>query len=286
MIEKQHQDMLVYDYLRQIKGFSSRLLKEVKYDRLLVNGKVVTVRRRLVAGDELEVLLPPEGRGASLQSEQLPLEIIYEDDDVLVVNKPAGIATLPSMNHKSGTIANRLLGYYDQHHLPYTVHIVTRLDADTSGLLLVAKHRYSHLLLFRDQQKGLINRRYQAIIEGQLSNKQGTIRLPIGRKSGSIIERTVVEDGKPAITHYQVLEIRNGYTNVGVNLETGRTHQIRVHFAHIGHPLLGDGLYGQKKQEIERHALHCSGLSFQHPITNELKTFHAEMPADMKQIIL
>ncbi|MDC3413667.1 RluA family pseudouridine synthase [Terrihalobacillus insolitus] len=279
--------MIIRDYLKEVRGFSKRMIKVVKFDGggIIVNDTPVTVRFRLKAGDCLEILLPEEVRGSFMKTEDIDLTIVYEDDDVLVLEKPPGIATIPSLHHPSGTIANGLLGYYEKKNIQYTIHVVTRLDRDTSGLLLIAKHRYSHSLLSRDQRNGLVNRSYYAMIEGKLTQKEGTINAPIGRDPTSIIQRKVTADGKHAVTHYQVELENSSYTLVHVKLETGRTHQIRVHFAFIKHPLVGDSLYGGMTETLNRQALHCKSLSFTHPTTNERLTFHSKLPDDISRLL-
>lgn len=285
-IAQQHDRMLLREYLQQVQGLSRRILKAVIHDggKIMVNKKVQSVRFRLTVGEEVQLTFPPEEVGASLHPEPMQLDIIYEDDAVLVINKPAGIVTIPSMNDTSGTIANGVLAHYQKHNLPFTVHVVTRLDRDTSGILLIAKHRYSHSLLAKSQKAGKVKRGYRAIVEGGLPI-DGTINAPIGRKEGSIIERTVIETGKPAVTHYQVIQQSEAFSFVDVRLETGRTHQIRVHFSHIGHPLAGDQLYGGTNRLISRQALHCSHIAFVHPFTKETMEFHTNIPEDMNQLI-
>ncbi|SDJ86762.1 RluA family pseudouridine synthase [Sediminibacillus albus] len=285
-ISSGHDGMLIKEYLQQIQGFSRRILKAVKFDggTILQNGKPATVRKKLTAGDRLQVIFPPEQRGNHMQAANVPLHLIYEDDDVLVLDKPAGIASIPSHQHPSSTIANGLINYYEKKQLAYTVHIVTRLDKDTSGLMLVAKHRFSHSRLSDQQKQGCIKRSYSAFVEGKMEQKAGTINAAIGRKHGSIIEREVTEHGQQAITHYQVIEELDGYSLVDIQLETGRTHQIRVHFSYIGHPLIGDDLYGGNSSRIARQALHCKTLAFSHPASGERLEFTAEMPKDMTSL--
>ncbi|MCT2535665.1 RluA family pseudouridine synthase [Aquibacillus koreensis] len=286
IVAKEYDDILLREYLLQIRGLSRRILKVVKFKGgdLLVNGESSSVRRKLHTDDVVEVVLPPEERGASMEPEDIPLDIVYEDDDVLVINKPPGMATIPSLNHTTGSLANGILGYYEKHNLNYTVHVVTRLDRDTSGLLLVAKHRYSHSILSRDQKEGTVNRRYYAVIQGELEEKQATIDAPIGRKPGSIIERMVTDEGQRSVTHYNVVETSPYYSLLDVKLETGRTHQIRVHFAYLGYPLVGDNLYGGNTEKLKRQALHCKSLAFYQPITRERLTFKCKMPEDMRSL--
>ena len=216
-----------------------------------------------------------------MRPEHLPLKIVYEDEAILVIDKRAGMATIPSIHHPSQTVATAVLAYYERRNIPFTVHIVTRLDRETSGLVLVAKHRYSHSLLSMEQINGSIERGYDAIVEGVLEQPDGVIDAPIGRKEGSIIERTVRADGKKAITHYETVQQTKTHSLINVKPETGRTHQIRVHFSFIGHPLAGDDLYGGSRDIINRQALHCSTIRFLHPLTKKRMEFHASLPNDM-----
>ncbi|MFD1360150.1 RluA family pseudouridine synthase [Lentibacillus salinarum] len=286
-IAKQHEGLLVRKYLQQEHKFSKRLIKHVIHGggTIRVNGSEATAVCKLTAGDVLTVTFPEEKKGAMMTPEKIPLDIVYEDDAVLVINKPPGRATIPSYIHASGTIANGVLAHYEEQGLPYTFHIVTRLDRNTSGIMLVAKHRWSHSMLSEAQKSGKIERAYDAVVQGRLQPQKGTINAPIGRKDGSIIERTVRNDGKNAITHYTVLTETAEHTRVHVRLETGRTHQIRVHFSHIGHPLAGDDLYGGSISTISRQALHCHHVSFEHPMTGERMTFTADLPDDLKHIL-
>lgn len=286
-IKQQYSGQSIRDFLRKEQLFSRRILKSIIYEggQITLNGRQVKVNATVSIGDVLAVRFPAEKKGAHMKLEEFPLDIVYEDDNLLVINKPAGMATIPSYHHPSGTLANGILSYYEKLALPYTIHIVTRLDRDTSGLVLVAKHRYSHSLLSSLQRKGEINRNYQAVVTGLLSPEQGMINKRIGRKEDSIIERMVREDGQVAITHYKTLKKTASHTLVDVRLETGRTHQIRVHFSSIGYPLAGDDLYGGIKKMIGRQALHCTCISFRHPFTHEKMTFISSIPKDMAKLI-
>ena len=279
--------MSIREYLQGVHSFSRRIIIAIKFDggQILVNGFPQTVRYHLAVGDLLAIIFPPEIIGEHLKPEEIPLNIIYEDDDIIVMNKEAGMATMPGANHRTGTVANGLLAYYAKNNIPYTIHIVTRLDRDTSGLMLVAKHRYSHSLLAESQLKGKLRREYKALVEGNLETKQDKIDAKIARKEGSIIERIVSEFGKEAITHYEVVAEYNDLSLVNIELVTGRTHQIRVHFSHIGHPLIGDDLYGNTHGQIKRHALHCERLSFEHPLSKREISFHVPIPDDMRRLI-
>lgn len=287
IIEEDNDGMRIRDYLQMVHGFSRRILKAIKFDggQIRVNGTPVTVRYRLRAGDQLKIDFPPEIKSKYMHPEDLKLCIVYEDADILVINKQAGMPVIPSFQHPTGTVANAVLGYYEKNHIPYTIHTVTRLDRYTSGVMLIAKHRYSHSILSGFLKSGKVERSYQALVEGSLLEKEGRIDLAIGRKEGSIIERTVMERGKRAVTHYKVMQEFPDFSLVRIQLETGRTHQIRVHFSHLGHPLLGDTLYGGKSVQIQRQALHCNEISFLHPATKERMRFVSDLPGDMNALL-
>ncbi|MCG5105052.1 RluA family pseudouridine synthase [Oceanobacillus alkalisoli] len=282
-IKNEQAGMLIRDFLQQVGGFSRRILIAAKSDEgnILLNEVRETVRAQLKAGDILEVQLPPEPVSKWLFPEQLDLTIEYEDEAVLVINKPPGMPTLPSPKYKSGTVANGVLAHYEKIGNPHTIHIVTRLDKDTSGLLLIAKDRLSHSLLAKSQQRFTINRKYMTIVEGHMDRKEGKIDAPIGRNPASIVERMVTDTGKRAVTHYKLKKRLAEHTLVEVELETGRTHQIRVHFSYLNHPLLGDDLYGGKKDSLNRQALHCHEIRFLHPFTGKALTVVTDLPEDM-----
>ncbi|WP_226676590.1 RluA family pseudouridine synthase [Rossellomorea aquimaris] len=265
---------------------SKRTLTAVKFDggSITVNGNEENVRYSLSTGDMLEVRFPEEKPSQALVAEEIPLSIVYEDNDVLVVDKPWGMKAIPTKDEPTGSLANAILGLFVQKGISSTVHIVTRLDKDTSGLVLVAKHRHVHHL-FSLQQKGReIKRTYEALAEGVM-NGFGMIEKPIGRKSDSIIEREVRADGQYALTHYRVEEQFRDFAHIELRPETGRTHQIRVHMSSIGHPLVGDDLYGGGGMLMGRQALHCRSLHFFHPVEKTWMTFLAPMPFDMRAVL-
>ncbi|MCI0764698.1 RluA family pseudouridine synthase [Bacillus sp. TL12] len=278
--------MLIREFLKT-KGISKAALTDIKFQggAIEVDGKHATVRHVLQIGEELQIFFPLEERSEGMLAEDIPLKVVYEDDSVLVMNKAPYMSTIPSREHPAGSVANALLYHYDKQNLASTVHIVTRLDRDTSGLMLIAKNRFIHHLLSKQHQQKQVKRTYEAIVHGQLVEDSGTIDAPIGRKSDSIIERTVCEDGQKAVTHFQVLERFSDKTRVSLQLDTGRTHQIRVHMAYLGHPLLGDDLYGGSKSEMKRQALHSTSLTFYHPILEKEMTFHVDVPEDMKEVL-
>ncbi len=285
VVTKNEDGTLLRDYLLKIRGISRRTLTAIKFDdgKLLVNNKEVNVRFKLAKNDQIEIVFPKEKRSELLVPENIPIDIVYEDEDVLVVNKPPNIATMPSRHHPNHTLANGIINYYNQQQIPFTVHTVTRLDRDTSGLMLIAKHRYSHSVLFQDQHQYKVKRRYLAIVSGIIQNKYGSITCPIDRDPESIIKRKVSLNGKKAITHYRVLDEQDTISLLEIRLETGRTHQIRVHFSHIDHPLIGDDLYGGDTSKICRQALHCHQLTFEHPLTKKVMHFDIPLAEDLKQ---
>jgi 23S rRNA pseudouridine1911/1915/1917 synthase len=285
-ITKKDAGKLVLDFIKE-KKISKRALTDIKFNGgdILVNAVHVTVRYNLKEDDVLTVIFPKEERGGGLVADDVPFTIVYEDDHCLVVDKPPYVPSIPSREHQKGTLANGLINYYQQQQIPSTIHIVNRLDKDTSGLMLVAKHRFAHSLFSDQQKKKDIHRTYEAIVHGVINQQNGTIVKPIGRKKDSIIEREVCEDGQEAVTHFQVLNSFENKTHVKLVLETGRTHQIRVHLSSIGHPLCGDTLYGGDETEIKRQALHSSHLSFLHPLLEKEFQFSSQLPNDMKRLI-
>lgn len=280
--------------LREALGnwrISKRALTAIKFEGglLTVNGVEQNVRYPLASGDLVEVKFPPEEKSAGLVVEYDPLRIVYEDEAILVLDKPAHQSTIPSREHPTGSIANNVCGYFEQQGLASTVHIVTRLDRDTSGLLCIAKHAHIHHLTGLAQRSGDISREYEAIVHGHVEEDKQSILAPIGRKETSIIEREVRADGQFAHTDVTVLsrfDIQGEpVTHVRLKLYTGRTHQIRVHMAYLGHALLGDELYGGSRTYINRQALHCVSLQIQHPLNGKLLNFSSPLTDDMQRLL-
>jgi 23S rRNA pseudouridine1911/1915/1917 synthase len=277
---------LIKEFLKN-EEISRTALTDIKFKggSIQVNGEEVNVRYKLAAGDVLRVVFPDEIPSEGVSGEDIPLKVLFEDEYLLVVNKPAGINTIPSREHPTGSLANALVGYYQRIGLQAAPHIVTRLDRDTSGIVLIAKHRHVHHLFSMMQREGKVRRTYEALAGGVISQDFGTVREPIGRKLESIIEREVRQDGQYACTHFQVIERHRLFTYTELQLETGRTHQIRVHMSFLGHPLLGDDLYGGSVSLIERQALHCKRIKFIHPFSGEKMIFTASLPMDMREIL-
>ncbi len=270
----------------QEKAVSKRALTDIKFTGGLisVNGREVNVRHVLQAGDQIRIVFPPESPSAGIQAENVKLSVLYEDEVLIAVAKPAGMNTIPSREHPYGSLAAGLLWLYAERNLLATAHIVTRLDRDTSGIVLAAKNRHVHHLLSEMQKKKQVFRQYEALAEGVFLHQSGVIEAPIGRRETSIIERMVREDGQKAVTRYHVVKQFEELAYVKVKPETGRTHQIRVHMAYIGHPLAGDDLYGGSTSRIKRQALHCGSLMFCHPLTNRQVNIVMPLPDDMSRI--
>lgn len=273
-------------YLKS-KKYSSVIMTHLKRTEngMQVNGVWTTVHHILSEGDVVTVLLIEEKSSDNIVSSLLPLSIVYEDEDLMIINKPANMPIHPSQGNYDNTLANAVAYYFMQKNENFTYRCINRLDRDTTGLLILAKHMYSASLLSDMVANREIHREYLAIAEGLVPDS-GIVNAPIARVDGSTIERCVdMENGERAITHYKRLSYSKGYSLVSLRLETGRTHQIRVHMKHIGHPLPGDFLYNPNYDIIKRQALHSHRLSFIHPITKEPMDFTAELPADMSSII-
>ncbi len=286
MVEQSYAGGLLKDFLKE-KEISRTALTDIKFNggKILVNNEEVNVRFRLSNGDKVTIIFPPEIPSEGLIGENIPLDILFEDEFLLIINKLPGMSTIPSREHPNGSLANALMGYYQKKGIEATSHIVTRLDRDTSGLVLIAKHRHVHHLFSKQQQSGMVKRTYVALAQGRIQQQKGTIEYPIGRRDDSIIEREARSDGQYACTHFNVVGRHKEFTHVELQLETGRTHQIRVHMSFIGHPLLGDDLYGGDTTMIERQALHCKKIKFTHPFNGREAIYSAPLPADLDCIL-
>lgn len=240
----------------------------------------------LTSGDELVIRIVEEQSSERVPPVEHPIHIVYEDEDILVIDKQAGMPIHPSLNNYYNSLANALAWYFEQQKKPFIFRCVNRLDRDTSGLTIIAKHVVSAAILSSMNARREIHREYRAIVRGHLTPESGVITAPLGRKDSSIIERTVDFDhGEKAVTYYQFLEEKNGHSLVSLRLGTGRTHQIRIHMKYIGFPLVGDYLYNPDMEYITRQALHSYRLTFLHPITGQKMDFTAPLPDDMKKIL-
>lgn len=283
-IDAQSAGLRIEQYLKR-KGFSSQNLAAIKRmpESILVNGIHCYLRHPLSDGDHLTVQITETKCSEKIPPVKLPLQIVYEDEDFIVVNKPAGMPIHPSLNNYYNSLANALAWYYQEQGKAFIFRCCNRLDRDTSGLTVVAKHLVSAGILSSMTERREIHREYLAIASGRVTPAQGTITAPLGRKPGTIIERMVdFDQGETAVTHYQVISYTQRYSLVALKLETGRTHQIRIHMKHLGYPLIGDYLYNPDMTAIGRQALHSHRLSFAHPITGHYMEFEAPLPDDMK----
>lgn len=273
-------DKLLSDIQEEVSR--SQAQSWIKEDLVTVNGTKVKNKYTVQEGDVIEWSIP-EPEEMKLEAENIPLEIIYEDADIAVVNKPRGMVVHPSNGHQSGTMVHALLYHLkDLSGINGTMRpgIVHRIDKDTSGLLVVAKHDKAHQKLTDMLKEHDIERKYRAIVHGVIDHEFGTIEAPIGRDTNDRQKMAVVENGKPAVTHFEVLERFDDFTYIECKLETGRTHQIRVHMQYIGYPLAGDPKYGPRRTlDIDGQALHAAVLGFNHPISGKWMHFEAPVPA-------
>ena len=281
-ITENEQGTTVLDFLRK-KGFSRHILSSMKADKeaLTRNGQRIGGREKLLAGDHFRVRLLETVDSDRIVPVLMPLSILYEDEDILVINKPADMPVHPSIGNYTNTLANGVAAYLDakNEHSPF--RCINRLDRDTSGALILAKNAFSAAVLSTQMRNRQIRRTYLAVVEG-ITPPNGTISAPISRVDDSVIERHVdFLHGEPAVTHYERLETKNEHSLLEIHLETGRTHQIRVHMGYIGHPLPADYLYHPEYDCFKRQPLHSLQLEFRHPVTDKSMCLLAPVPEDM-----
>ena len=287
IIDEDSAGLRVEQFLRR-KRYSGQNLSEIKRmpKSILVNGVHYYMRQELSTGDHLQARICETQNSEKIPPTKLPLDIIYEDEDLLVLNKPAGMPIHPSLNNYTNSIANALAYYFQSQGKPFIFRCCNRLDRDTSGLTIVSKHLVSGSILSDMTKYREVHREYLAIARGSVTPSEGTIQAPLGRKEGTIIERTVDwEHGEDAVTHYKVVKEANGHSLVSLRLETGRTHQIRIHMKYLGYPLIGDYLYNPDMEYMTRQALHSHHMEFTHPITGAHMSFTAPLPEDMARVM-
>ena len=287
IIDEDSAGLRVEQFLHR-KRYSGQNLSEIKRmpKSILVNGVHYYMRQELSTGDHLQVRICETQNSEKIPPTKLPLDIIYEDEDLLVLNKPAGMPIHPSLNNYTNSIANALAYYFQSQGKPFIFRCCNRLDRDTSGLTIVSKHLVSGSILSDMTKYREVHREYLAIARGSVTPSEGTIQAPLGRKEGTIIERTVDwEHGEDAVTHYKVVKEANGHSLVSLRLETGRTHQIRIHMKYLGYPLIGDYLYNPDMEYMTRQALHSHHMEFTHPITGAHMSFTAPLPEDMARVM-
>ena len=299
--EDEAQCLPVSAHIKRHFTISSRLRGRIKRQKLVfLNGSQVDGYIIPSAGDEIRITMPEES--SYFPPEDIPFEIVYEDDDLLVLNKPPGFVVHPTHGMPDHTIANGLSKYMIDTGRSFKIRFINRLDMDTSGLLVVAKNSYAQDSYVRQQNVGTVRKEYIAIVYGIIGEDHGIIDAPIGKPDPAKPFRGVTEDGKPSVTHYEVMErfenppsslqdmvpdhLPRGFTQVKLRLETGRTHQIRVHMKHIGHTLAGDEFYGGECLPlIKRQALHAHSLTFAHPVSEQCMRFEAPLPEDITELI-
>ncbi len=266
--------------------FSNRLLIKLKNrNAIFCNGKNVYMDYLLSLNDTITINLDYDEKNENIVPTKMDLNIIAEDDAYIILNKPAGIAIHPSCRHYETSLSNGVKYYFQTIGLNKKIRPVNRLDKDTSGLVVFAKNEYIQECFIQQMKNHSFQKWYVAILDGLLKEKQGIINAPIARKQNSIIERCISPDGDKAITHYKVLKEFKDYSLVEFLLETGRTHQIRVHSKYIGHPIVGDTLYGKASAFIQRQALHAYKIKFAHPISNKPSIYIANIEEDIKKLI-
>ena len=279
-----------YTNVRQVVknefNMSNRLITKLKQNKLIyLNDKETYLDKSISTGDVIKCIINFNESSDNIISTKMDLKILYEDDYLLAVDKPFNMAVHPSILHYENSLSNGVKYYFESIGLNRKIRPVIRLDRDTTGIVLFAKNEYIQECLIKQMNSKLFYKEYVAILEGLLEVSKGIINAPIARKDGSIIERCIAKTGSKAISHYEVINSKNNLSLVKFILETGKTHQIRLHSKHIGHPIIGDTLYGNESNLISRQALHCHKISFIHPITKNKIEFVAPIPKDMKKAI-
>ena len=279
-----------YTSVRQVLknefNMSNRLITKLKQNKLIyLNDKETYLDKSFSIGDVVKCKIDFDESSDNIISTKMDLKIIYEDDYLLAIDKPFNMAVHPSILHYENSLSNGVKYYFESIRLNKKIRPVNRLDRNTTGIVLFAKNEYIQECLIKQMNSKIFYKEYVAILEGVLEKPKGTINAPIARKDGSIIERCIDKDGTKAISHYEVIDTKNNLSLVKFILETGRTHQIRLHSKHIGHPIIGDTLYGNKSNLISRQALHCHKILFIHPVTKNKLEIISLIPEDMKRAI-
>lgn len=283
--DKKYEGENVYYFLENEYDYSSRTFRYIiREGRLLINDKEAMFIDILKEGDLIKVSFPVEEPDAP--STDMKIDIIYEDDDIAVINKKPGMVVHVTKSHPLDTLQNAIYHKWEIENKHFKTRFVNRLDMDTSGIVVIAKNKYVHHFIQNQSINNQIDKKYVLIVEGIMDKKEGYINAPIKRAEGHPLRRIVAEDGKECITKYKVIEQFKNHSLVEAKLITGRTHQLRVHFSYVGHPILGDSLYNENKSELISHqALHAKSISFVHPRGNKPMTFEAELFDDFKDVL-
>lgn len=285
VVERSESGKVLKDFLRSKLQFSRRSIIALKKSGgATINGVVCHMNTILKEDDQVEICFE-DTESENIIPEQMQLDIIFEDEHLIVINKSPSMPVHPTRKHITGTLANSLAYYWLKNDKPIKIRPVNRLDKDTSGLVLFAKSAHIQHLLSYYVGREEFKKEYIAIVHGKMLEAEGTIDLPIAREAEMAMKRVVREDGDRAVTHFKTLQVFQEYSVVHITLETGRTHQIRVHMSHMGHPLLGDTLYGGNLEQIERQALHAEKIKMLHPVTKEWHQFIAPVPADIQKLM-
>ena len=280
----------IRDFLKEELGLSSRLIRRASIEKnIFVNDEAVRTRKTVHTGDVIKVNLNRQ-ESQDIVPENMDLDIVYEDTEILVVNKPPFIVVHPTKSYQSGTLSNGIIYYFQSTNQNCIVRLVSRLDMNTSGLIIIAKNQFAHMALSKEMQNNNVEKRYLAVVHGHLENEEGTIDAPIYREEEGerpSMKRVVDERGQRSITHYKVVQRLKDADLVECKLETGRTHQIRVHLSYIGNPIFGDTLYGECDDTslISRQALHAYSLKFKSPRTMEELSLMSDLPNDITELI-
>ena len=279
----ENEQLSLIDFLLS-KDISSRLIRKLyKNKGIYLNDNIYRKGSDAKNGDRIVLVMEDEKPDAL--PEEMDFEIVYEDYDLLIINKEPFMVVHPTKSHQSNTLSNGIVNYFNKNNIRKKVRFVNRLDMNTSGILIVAKNPFAHQQLAIQFEKNLVRKKYKAIVEGTVTKDRETLDMPIGREEEKSIKKIVTENGQNALTIYSVLNRLENMTLLDVEIPTGRSHQIRVHLSHIGHPILGDTLYGNESQLINRQALHSHYIGLNHPRTKKPMEFITDLPKDMKKII-
>ncbi len=283
-ISKGEVGLSLIEVLSKHMDVSSRMIRKSKDGKSIqLNDYPVSVNAKVRCNDVVSVILEQEPN--IFEPQDIPIEVVYENQDLLILNKQPYVVVHPTKGHPDQTIGNGIAKHFANEGFDGKIRFINRLDRDTSGLLLVAKNGYAQQIISNQMRDDEVEKRYMALVSGIVEKDSDTINLPIGRPNPEDLRRAVMTDGQDSITHYEVVERYETATLVKIRLETGRTHQIRVHFEHLGHPLIGDELYGCPSTEIQRQALHSYYLKFKLPRTHEWIELEADLPFDFKNLI-